>query len=419
MIDSSDIDIQAKIEEGDTVIIGQPFSILNRGVFRVVRTFNSTTIWIENENSVEEEVVVSNTIPLTVSGSTEFDLTLIDGGLKVEWNGNGTNPSLDLIRVGDILTLGSDFDLNNQGSFCVVGKGADYVTVANANAVTEMSIQISDVFQVSRPSMKFYEYEAVIENDTFVVGGDILTANSVGNYRIEEILSQNEIVVEGIISSASSLALGVKSVEIFVEEQTPYVGYKKVYNKSFDPANINQGVLVFDTANQFSKINRDAGAVRISSVNKMDFPSQIKKGIDSYRYHVGLMRQANKVVYGDPRGGEFEGVAAAGAEIFIQPPLVRRIQLSIVVRLNTGVPFIKIIEQVRDNVSSLVNSTGIGESIPLSSVVGAVNVIPGVFAVSIASPAYNPSSDLIVVNPSEKPLILDPIADIIVSRVGA
>lgn len=417
-IDDSDIEITAKIEEGDTVIIGEPFSVLNRGVYRVVRTFENT-IWIENPSSVEEEVVVSNILPLTVSGTTEFDLSLAEGGLKVEWNGNGTNPSLDLAKLGDILTLGSDFDIDNQGSFCVVGKGSNYVVVANANAVAETSIQITDEFKIHRPSMKFYEYEAVIDNDTFIVGGDILTANSIGNYRIEEVLSQSEIVVEGILTPAANLTLGVKAIEIFVEEQTPYKGYKRVYNKSFDPANTNQGILVFDTANQFLKINRDVGAVRISSVGKMEFPSQIKKGVDSYRYHTGLMRQANKVVYGEPRGGEFEGVAAAGAEIFIRPPLVRRIQLSIVVRLNTGVPFIKIIEQVRDNVSSLVNSTGIGESIPLSSVVGAVNLVSGVFAVSIASPAYNPSSDIIVVNPSEKPLILDPIADIIVSKVGS
>jgi hypothetical protein len=87
--------------------------------------------------------------------------------------------------------------------------------------------------------------------------------------------------------------------------------------------------------------------------------------------------------------------------------------------LNTGVPFTKIIERVRDSVASLVNSTGIGQSIPLSDVVSTVNSIPGVFAVSIASPSYSPSLDLLVVNPSEKPLIIDPVADIIVSKVGS
>jgi uncharacterized phage protein gp47/JayE len=415
----SGISIEAEIQEGDTVFIGAPFAILNRGAFRVVRRFNDT-FWIENVNSVEEDVIVTpNLLPLTISGTTEFNITTVVGGTKVEWNGNGSNPSLELAKVGDVIYLGTDFDLDNQGSYVIVAKKPNAVIIENSASIDEVGVQISDQFEIHRPSLRFYEYEATTENDQFVVGGDILTENSIGSYRIDEVYSQSEIIVDGILNSVTNLTLGNKSNEIFVEEQLAYSGYKKVHNKTLDPANVAQGIVVLKGFNQFLKINKDAGAVRLSSVGKLEFPTTIRRGLDSYRYHTGLLRQANKVVYGEPRGSEYEGISAAGAEIFIQPPLVRRIQLSIVVRLNTGVPFSKIVEQVRSNISSLVGSVGIGQSIPLSDVVSSVNSIPGVFAVSIASPSYNPSSDLIVVNPSEKPLILDPIADIVVSKAGA
>jgi uncharacterized phage protein gp47/JayE len=418
-ISPANISIAAEVAEGDTVIIDAPFSVLNRGTFKVIRRFENT-IWIENPSSVEEDVaVVANAVPLTFNGSTQFDLTMVDNGLRIQWNGNGANPSLSLAKVGQIATLGTDFHPNNQGSFCIVAKGTNFIIVANALGVNETAIQISNVFQIHKPSLRFYEYESTVENDTFVVGGDLLGEASIGLYKVFEVFSENRIIVDGIIAAISNFSLGNRAEEIYVQEQSPYYGYKKVYNKAADPANLNQGILVFDSANQYLKINKDAGAVKIYSMSKLEFPTNIKKGVDSYRYNIGLIRQANKVVYGEPRGGEFEGVAAAGAEIFIQPPLIRRIQVSIVVRLNTGVPFTKIIERVRDSVASLVNSTGIGQSIPLSDVVSTVNSIPGVFAVSIASPSYSPSLDLLVVNPSEKPLIIDPVADIIVSKVGS
>lgn len=417
-IAQANLEVTASIREGDSVIIGDAFSVLNRGLFRVVRTFNST-FWIENPLAVEEDVTVAaNPVALTFDATTEFDISSEDNGVKLQWNGNGTNPSLSLVKVGDLITLGTDFDAANQGSFVVTGKASNYVLFENALFTPESAVQITDVLSVHKPSVKFFDYEATIENDAFIVGGDILGESGIGSYRIDEIRSQNEIVVDGIISTSSNLSLGAKFTEIIVEEQTPYVGYKRIFNKSFDTSNTNQGVLVFDSANQFLKINKDAGAVGVASLSKLEFPTTIRKGIDAYRFHTGLLRQANKVVYGEPRGSEFEGVAAAGAEIFIQPPLVRRIQLSIVVRLNTGIPFVRVIEEVRNNVSSLINSTEIGQSIAISDIVSAVNSISGVFAVSIASPSYSPSSDVIVVNPSEKPLILDAVADIIVSKVG-
>jgi hypothetical protein len=206
-------------------------------------------------------------------------------------------------------------------------------------------------------------------------------------------------------------------VQVYVEEASPYVGYKKVYSKAVDPANLQRYSLLFDNHEQYAKIN-EAASVLITAMSKLGFTDSTIAGYDSYKHHIGLIAEANKIVYGDPRDTvTYPGVAAAGAEIFIKPPLVRRISVSINVRVQTGIPFSRITEQVRNNIAALINSTPIGESIAISDIISTVNSIPGTRAISISSPSYDPLNDIIVVNPAEKPFVLDIVNDIQVSKV--
>jgi hypothetical protein len=72
--------------------------------------------------------------------------------------------------------------------------------------------------------------------------------------------------------------------------------------------------------NQYEKINQSA-SVQISSLNKLNFNTTIRQGLDSYKYNTGLIREANRIVYGDPRDQiTYPGVGAAGADIFIREP---------------------------------------------------------------------------------------------------
>jgi len=409
--------INAEIKEGDTVQIGEPFASGNQGTFRVVRRFNNT-IWIENEKAVEEDVTVANNaVLLTSDVSSVVDVERVDGGVKIEWTG-GTDPSFYLASRGDVVTLTTPFNAASHGSFVINEISDTYIVIDSALAVDEASVLMDSGLSIHQPSMKFYDYESTVNADSFVVAGDVLgNLNVVGQYVIEKVLSRNSLILNTLLINATTV-LGDKLIELYVNEKSPYVAYKRIQNRLYDPVNINNGIIVVEGSSLISKINKDIAVSTIKAMSKFDFPTTITKGIDSYRYHTGLLRQANRIVYGDPRSTDYEGVAAAGAEIFIQPPLIRRIQVSIVVRLNTGIPFNTIVESVRNNVSALINATGIGQSIAISDIVETVNTISGVFAVSISSPAYSPSNDVILINPSEKPLVIDANTDIVVSKIG-
>jgi hypothetical protein len=294
-----------------------------------------------------------------------------------------------------------------------------FIECVNPSAVNESAVFVSTgVLQVNRPQIQFYEYEATIANDYFVTLGDTLLAQNNGSYPIYKVVDQNTIIIDQTLISTPTTGLTGRESSVYVQEGTPYYGYKRSVLVSSQPSAPSRSLVVFDTNAQYSKIDEAAG-VQINSLNKMDFNTVIRKGLDSYSHNTGLIAEANRIIYGDPRDPTtYPGVGAAGTDIFVREPLTRRIQVSINVRLNTGVPFAQTADQVRSSISSLINSNPIGVSIAISSIISVVNAISGLRAVSISSPQYDAANDLIFISPGEKARIIDPTTDISVSTVG-
>lgn len=542
---AGDFSASSEVSEGDTMVVGAPFAVLNQGKFRVIRRYNNS-VWFENSNVIEEEVNLPlNAVSVGYDATTSFRVNATNHSIYMNWNGVGTEPNFADTRMGDIVTLGVDFASANQGNFMVLRSGAKlqeitnlimpagsqftvggagtyfliqsagdvnlyYVwfnvntsntdpavggrvgievqilsgdtatTVAakaalaigaatgltasaangvttvtttgfqettnatnnnvpapfvvnvtqegrrtfleaiNPSAVNESAVFVaSGTLQVHRPQIQFSEYEATVAGDLFVATGDTLTLPNAGSYTIADVIDQDTMVVTGTMAPVSNASLNGRETSVYVEEGVFYTGYKHVSFASQQPGAPTRNLIVFDTNAQYSKINEAAG-VQINSLSKMDFDTTIRKGLDSYRYNTGLIAEANRIIYGDPRDPTtYPGVGAAGAEIFTREPLTRRIQVSIEVRINTGVPFAQTAEQVRTSVSSLINSNEVGEPIAISAIVSAVNAIPGVRAMAISSPQYDSTHDLIFIAPSEKARIIDPVLDISVSQIGS
>jgi hypothetical protein len=317
-------------------------------------------------------------------------------------------------------TDASNFNVPSPFTVNVTQQGRrTFVEAINPSAVNEATVFVTGgVLQVHRPQIQFSEYEATVVGDLFVATGDTLTIPNAGSYVVSEVIDRDTIFVTGTMAAVTNVSLNGRETSVYMEEGVFYSGYKHVSFASQQPGAPTRNLIVFDTNAQYSKINESA-QVQISSLNKMDFNTAIRKGLDSYRYNTGLIAEANRIIYGDPRDPTtYPGVGAAGAEIFSREPLTRRVQVSIDVRINTGVPFAQTAEQVRTSVSSLINSNPVGEPIAISSIVGAVNSIPGVRAMAISSPQYDSTHDLIFIAPSEKARILDPVLDISVSQIG-
>lgn len=291
-----------------------------------------------------------------------------------------------------------------------------FLVAVNPSAINESTvIPSTGLFQNHRPQMQFSEYDATIANDSIVVSGNTLGSLNTGSYVISRVVDRDTAIVSKTMQSVSNVSLNGKENTVYVLEEVPYVGYKKSLLVATQPGSTTRSLITFDTIAQYEKLNEAAG-VQLGSMNKMSFPTTIRIGLDSYRFDTGLIAEANRIVYGDSRDSTtYPGKAAAGAEIFIRGPLVKRISVSIVIRTLTGVPFPQTADQVRTVVSSLINSNDIGAPIAISAIISVINSVRGVRAVSISSPQYDTTHDIISLAKSEKALIVDPSVDISVS----
>lgn len=403
------------VDEGDALIINEPFSPLNHGQFRVVRKYKNS-VYYRSINFKEETVAVSNVPELVGDGTQNFKVTK-NGYTELSWDGVGTDPVLSSIKVGDKIIIDSGFSFFNRGAYTVLGVENNKIIYANPISVNEYELGYTPTIYKYTPSISFYDYDSAVAGDKFVIRGSSFNSRA-GSYTVESVLSKNCIVVNGVIEDLAPTLLGANSDNVLLEEQYPYVGYKKVRMVSIEPTNPNLGIIVWDNKKQIDKINELSGSV-ISAVSKLRYPNTNKQGYDAYRYDKGLLAEVNRIVYGDPRDRTtYPGVAAAGVEIFINPPLIKRVSVGVVVRLNTGIPLIQVVEQVRNSIAALIDGNPIGQSIAISKIVSAVDAIPGVRAMAVTSPQYDQTNDLIVIQPSEKSLVIDVVTDISVSQLG-
>ena len=418
---ANDITASASVKEGDTVVIGSPFAIINQGQFRVFKVFNNT-IYIKNSVAIEEIVTFTDNFITTGAGiGSQFDVTIANGLMTLTVDVAGS-PDADFstVNLGDDLILGTDFNVANQGTFKIIQSSSTSVTIVNIDAVAEADVVLTAATQVQihRPAMLFSQYEAAVPGDTIRIESDVLGANNEGIFVIDRILDSNRAVVTGSMVTAPATPLASRFEEFKVVEGIVYEAIKKIHTIAVNPTNSRQADIIFEGIEQSNKIN-SIGGVNLSIQNRFTYPTTLQSGLDGYRFHTGLIGLANRITYGDPRDrSTFPGVAAAGAEINIEGPLVRRLQVSISVRVNTGVPFPNIVDQIRSEISALINSSEIGAFIAISDILNAASSVPGVTAVSIDIPNFSVTEDVIIINQREKPLIFNPVTDILVSQVG-
>jgi uncharacterized phage protein gp47/JayE len=215
----------------------------------------------------------------------------------------------------------------------------------------------------------------------------------------------------------SGLPLGTQITLVQLLESLPARYIKKIIGIAPNVGDSETMNLKFETGSGFAEISEAAGSI-VSALDKLAFSSDISQGIDGYKYSTGLLGEVNRVIYGDAQDpATYPGVAAAGTQVNIQGPLIKRISLALSARIKSGFSRAEIAERIKSIVASTINQSLLGQSIPISSIVAAASRVLGVISIAIISPLYNTVNDLISVQPFEKALIINP-DDVSVSFVG-
>jgi uncharacterized phage protein gp47/JayE len=408
---------------------GAQFSIGGAGKYFFMNSAGNITnyyVWFNVNGSNSDPAPGGTGIQVAIlSGDSASNvaakLALAVNGFSADFSASSNGSVATVTTTGYIETNdASNFNVPAPFSILVTQEGRrTFIECVNPSAVNQGTVFVTGTLECHRPQMQFEEYEATVAGDKFVITGNVLGSTNAGSYIIDSVIDRDTAVVIGTLASQIGTSLLGFETAVYVQEEKVYTGYKHILLVALQPGAATRNVAVFDTNAQSEKINESA-SVQMDSLNKLNFSTLIKNGLDSYRYNTGLIAEANRIIYGDARDSEtYPGVGAAGADIFIREPLTRRVTTSINVRLQTGVPFAQIAEQVRTNVSSLINSNGIGQSIAISAIVATVESIPGIISVTISSPQYDTTHDVITIASGEKARIIDPSLDISVSQIGS
>lgn len=271
--------------------------------------------------------------------------------------------------------------------------------------------------------VRFFSFDSLMPGDTISISTDAWGSDNKGQWVVSDagngFTNPNTFKVVGSPKaiSGNSTALGSDNAKLIrVLEAKPSRLIKKI--SAISPNGTEFADIKFTTPEGYALISEAAGTI-ITALDKLGFDSDTVVGIDGYAYSTGLIGEANRILYGDLRdSASYPGVIAAGAKVNISGPVVRRIQVGLSLRIRSGISSTDIASRVRSVVAAAINSSQVGESIAISDIVAEASRVNGVLAVSVTSPSYTSSNDLIPVQPQEKALVLSLEQDVTISFTG-
>ena len=389
--------------EGDWVSLRGGFSPVNQGTFRVVRRYLNS-FYVENPIGIEETSSATYASYLGIpAGASSSVLIVADslgaGGNAITLTFNGSNTIAQALATWNVsypsntatVVSGSDSQVPTSGSITLSGGG---------------------------PDIEFVTYDSVVVGDALRIGGTILDSDNAGDWVVTKVNGSTMIETSGVMVNAGPTVLGASLTQAQIIEQAPFSSIKRIHMTAVNPTDPTQLDVVLDGTVSFEKLTEGAGTT-LSTIDKLGFSNNINLGLDGYNKYLGLIAEANRIVYGDPTNyTTYPGVAASGAYLNIEGPIIKRIFVSMAVRVRTGIPFSVVQSQIKSNVTSVINKTPVGTSIVISDLVTAAGKVLGVLSVSIVSPLYDDAHDLIAISAVEKPLVIDPDVDVLVSQIG-
>jgi hypothetical protein len=278
--------------------------------------------------------------------------------------------------------------------------------------------------------IEFYGADSVMPGDVLSISTSLWdgTASNKGSYVVTEVGNAGSgvfansayVTVAALLSPVAgpTAALGASYRQVQVVEGAPTRLIKQILSIAPNQVDGSLYDVKFTTGGLYNRIGATPGSV-LTVLDKLAFPAGVNTGVDGYQHTIGLIAEVNKVIAGDPSDdATYPGVAAAGATVNVLGPLVKRIQVTLSVRIRSGASTQDIAARVKSAVASVINKTGIGQPIALSDLTTAAGKVGGVVSVVMISPAASAASDLISVQPFEKPLVLNVDQDVLVSFAG-
>jgi uncharacterized phage protein gp47/JayE len=122
----------------------------------------------------------------------------------------------------------------------------------------------------------------------------------------------------------------------------------------------------------------------------LNFNTEIKIGVDGYRYFTGLAQITQWTVDGRANDqATYPGIRAAGVQVEVIEPVTIPVRVELDVTTLEGVTLSAITNDIKSAVSAYINTLSVGSDVIVSSITCAVKDVPGVFDVQVVVPSTN------------------------------
>jgi uncharacterized phage protein gp47/JayE len=437
-------------KEGDALYVGDTVSVNNRSTYSYLSSddlknpyflvvsvsSDKKTLTILNPKGLTETVNVAGdnifVVPPFISEyRTNLDATSrlsikklnIDGfclltyvsGSAPRFKSNGVCVDC-FVKISDV-----NFSTFNRGYFKVVAVGEDYILYQNENAITEEGVNSSGIL-IGLRGIRFFDVNSIVSGDICNLYEQSASLANRGSHLVTEVGADDlggmsypspytTISIDNAIDNSIILITDPKKA-FFYTEKTPYFSYRKISNICVTPDSPYLSHIYLTPSHDNDRISTSYNT-QITPVDKFNFETNINNaGSDSYKYYTGLLATVQKIVDGaDEDPVNYPGYRAAGTQIEVIPPLIKRVSINIVVKPKNGVSINTISNSIITTILTYLNSLGVGQDIILSEIIRRTMDIEGVESAKMSNPA--PTVDRIVVEDREK--VIAVVSDIFVS----
>lgn len=421
-------------------------SVIMAQASEVQNMFAGNWVRIDNSLSMPKTVITSATTLTSIDTAGNFAIGVTPTFSLKLFIGNGST-TWRIERQGRFVCYSNSNQtpINNgvaEGDWVRIFPGIGTIQSANAGNFRVIRVENDGVFNsfwVENPNcieeeatanIAFLTFDSLMPGDTITIGSPVWGAGNIGTWTVTSVgmsggselidntMFQVDISAKSTSAHGAVAALAGNSVFFQVREAAPTRLFKQIQTICPSGSDARYVDIKFNSSEGSTLVTESAGSV-MTVLDKLEFPLDLIVGSDGYSHDIGLLGEANRVLYSDPSDpATYPGVVAADSNINISGPLVKRVQIGITLRIKTGISIQDIQDRVRSSVAGVVNATGVGQPIAISDIVNAARKVNGVVSVVITKPTYGTGHDLIPVQPFEKPLVLDLDKDIVVTFTG-
>jgi uncharacterized phage protein gp47/JayE len=256
----------------------------------------------------------------------------------------------------------------------------------------------------------------LVDGSNFSSSGNILIVDGADSELLEYVTkpTANSLFLNTATSDAHTAGTPVIFVDIL--STSTELNQKRFRFSNFPVVRNTEVIYKLEPAGDWTQLVRNIdyvinkGTGHIILVTALPATSQL---VANYDYYINLAATVQKVLEGDPNDEiNFPGVKAAGINLSVEAPTIRRITVQASISAKPGFVETDLYDDVRIKIEQYITSLGLGEDVIISRIIDAAHDNAGVASVRISIPEQD-----VVILENELPVPFDSSGDSLVSVI--